>query len=59
MCIRDRRSTGRVPAIVGWDGGPFLVNARVRELMETLEPDTHRFLPVEAETCLLFTSRCV
>ena len=47
------RSTGRVPAIVGWDGGPFLVNARVRELMETLEPDTHRFLPVEAETMIV------
>lgn len=39
-----------MPAIVGWDGGPFAVNARVRELMESLEPETHRFQPIEVET---------
>lgn len=47
------RSTGRVPAILGWESGPFLVNARVRELMETLEPDTHGFLPIAADTMIL------
>ncbi|MCF7767536.1 imm11 family protein [Achromobacter pulmonis] len=44
------RGAGRVPAILGWDGGPFAVSARVRELMESLEPDTHRFQPIDVET---------
>lgn len=46
------RGPGRVPAILGWEGGPFVVSARVRDLMQTLEPDTHRFLPIDVETMM-------
>ncbi|NMU90832.1 hypothetical protein HGQ98_13735 [Achromobacter ruhlandii] len=46
------RGASRAPAILGWEDGPFVVSARVRHLMETLEPDTHRFLPIDVETML-------
>lgn len=41
-----KNSRGDVPAILGWSTGPFIVNERVREIIEELEPGVQQFLPI-------------
>src|SRR5258706_9167864 len=38
---------GAMPHILGWTSGPFVIAARVRDIIEHLEPGTHEFHPVE------------
>lgn len=42
-----QRSRGGVPAIIGWNIGPFIVCETLKNKLEKLEPGRHRFLPLE------------
>lgn len=39
---------GGIPWIFEKSNGPFVVHSRVRQILEELEPDVHRFHPLEA-----------
>jgi hypothetical protein len=41
-----RTRKGKVPAVLGWSVGPFVVNQRVRDILEELEPGVHSFYPI-------------
>ncbi len=37
---------GKFPDILGWTLGPWIVSPRLREIIETLEPGVHDFVPI-------------
>jgi hypothetical protein len=41
-----RTGSGKVPGILGWSLGPFIVNQRVRDILEELEPGDQTFHPI-------------
>lgn len=46
LLLAGKNSRGDVPAILGWSMGPFIVNERVREIIEELEPGVQNFHPI-------------
>ncbi|OLF53564.1 hypothetical protein BTN82_16020 [Pseudomonas chlororaphis] len=44
------RQGGGIPAVIGWDIGPFLVSPRLRDILEELEPGRHDFVPIEVRS---------
>lgn len=43
LLIVGRTGSGKVPDILGWMLGPFIVSQKVREIIEELEPEVHAF----------------
>ncbi len=41
------RLKGHLPDVLGWSIGPFIVTGFIKETLEALEPNTHKFKSVE------------
>lgn len=48
--VIERLVKGRVPDVLGWSTGPFVVSSAIREFLELHEPNVHHFLPIEVHT---------
>ena len=48
--VIPRLAKGRVPEVLGWSIGPFVVAPKIREFLETHEPGVHHFLPIQIRT---------
>jgi len=48
--VISRLAKGRVPEVLGWSTGPFVVAPKIREFLETHEPGVHHFLPIQIRT---------
>lgn len=48
--VIGRLAKGRVPEVLGWSIGPFVVAPKIREFLETHEPGVHHFLPIQIRT---------
>lgn len=41
---------GRVPEVLGWSGGPFVLAPVLRDYLEAHEPGVHQFAPIRMRT---------
>ena len=48
--VVGRNSRGDVPAIQGWSTGPFIVNQKVRDILEELEPGVQKYQPITVKS---------
>lgn len=55
--IIERPKISKVPDIIGWSIGPYILCPRLREILEDLEPGRHDFIPVPLITREPFQGR--